>query len=109
MPAKNIYRITFVNRDKLYEIYARHAGASGIPGFVQVSELLFGEKSAVVVDPSEESLRSEFKSVRQTHIPIHAIVRIDEVEKQGIARIREAGHADNVRPFPLPNPEPPKP
>ena len=109
MPAtKNIYRITFVNRDRVYEIYARHVGASGIPGFVQVGELLFGEKSAVVVDPSEESLRHEFKSVKQTHIPMHAIVRIDEVEKQGVARISKADNAGNVTPLPVPTPKAPE-
>ena len=105
MPAKSIYRITFVNRDNIYEIYARHVGASGIPGFVQVGELLFGERSTVVVDPSEESLRNEFKGVKRTHIPMHAVVRIDEVEKQGMARISGAGQPGNVTPFPKPNPE----
>jgi len=102
---KNVYRITFVNRDRIYEIYARHVGASGIPGFVQVGELLFGERSSVVVDPSEESLRSEFKGVKRTHIPVHAVMRIDEVEKPGPARISEAGSGGNVTPFPTPSPE----
>ena len=107
MPGKSIYRITFVNRDSVYEIYARHVGASGIPGFVQVGEFLFGERSSVVVDPSEESLRSEFKGVKRTHIPVHAVVRIDEVEKPGPARISEAGPAGNVTPFPGGKPETP--
>jgi hypothetical protein len=104
MSEKRIYRISFINRDSIYEIYARHVGESGIPGFVQVGELLFGAGSSVVVDPSEESLRAEFKGVKQTHIPMHAIVRIDEVEKPGPARISEAG---NVTPFPGTNPEDP--
>lgn len=107
MAGKRIYRISFVNRDSIYEIYARHVGASGIPGFVQVGELLFGETSAVLVDPAEESLRTEFKGVDRTHIPMHAVVRIDEVEKQGPARISEAGGTGNVTPFPGANPETP--
>ena len=75
---------------------------------MQIGELLFGEKSAVVVDPSEESLRQEFKSVKQTHIPMHAVMRIDEVEKQGVPRISEAGNVGNVTQFPAPNPKMPE-
>ena len=110
MPKKNIYRITFINHDKAYEIYARQVEPSGILGFVQVSGLLFGEKSSVVVDPAEDGLRSEFKGVNQTHIPMHAIVRIDEVEKLGVARVSAVGSTSNVTPFPfsITEPTPPK-
>ena len=106
MPKKNIYRIAFVNHDKTYEIYARQVEPSGILGFVLVSGLLFGEKSSLVVDPAEDGLRSEFKGVNQTHIPMHAILRIDEVEKLGVARVSAVGKASNVTPFPYPMPEP---
>ena len=110
MSKKTIYRITFINRDKTYEIYARQAGPSGILGFVQVSELVFGENAGIVVDPTEDSLRSEFRDVKQTHIPMHAVVRIDEVEKIGVARISAVDNAGNVTPFPftIPDPTPPK-
>jgi hypothetical protein len=109
MSKKNIYRISFINQDKTYEIYARQAGPSDILGFVLVSGLVFGEKSGLVVDPSEDSLRSEFRDVKQTHIPMHAIVRIDEVEKIGVARVSAVGNAGNVTalPFPMPDPEAP--
>ena len=108
MSKKNIYRITFVNHDKTYEIYARQVGPSGILGFVQVAGLVFGEKAGLVVDPAEDGLRAEFKGVNQTHIPMHAIVRIDEVEKIGVARVSAVGNTGNVTPFPfpVPNPEP---
>ena len=108
MSKKNIYRISFVSHDKTYEIYARQVGPSNILGFVQVSGLVFGEKSGIVVDPSEDGLRSEFKGVNQTHIPMHAILRIDEVEKIGVARVSAVGNANNVTPlpFPVPSPEP---
>lgn len=108
MKRKSIYRITFVNNDKTYEIYASEVGPSGILGFVQVGGLLFGEKPSVVVDPTEENLRSEFKGVKQTHIPMHAVIRIDEVEKPGPARISEGGSTGNVTPFPIPGPDSPK-
>ena len=70
-------------------------------GFVEVEELLFGEKSSLLVDPSEDRLKSEFADVKRTFLPMHAIIRIDEVEKEGISKIRASGQAsDNVAVFP---------
>ena len=57
----------------------------------------------MVIDPSEERLSSGFGSVQRTYIAMHAIVRIDEAEKQGTAKITSApGRAETVTPFPLP-------
>ena len=103
MRKQRIYRINFVNQGKVYEIYANHVGASDMIGFVEVSHLQFGEKSSVVLDPGEESLKSEFKRVKRTYIPMHSVIRIDEVEKLGQAKITEAPDAStgNVTAFPM--------
>ena len=72
-------------------------------GFIEIEELLFGERSQVVVDPSEERLKSEFEGVRRFYVPMHAVVRIDEVEKQGVPRIRQPDDGQaKVSPFPMP-------
>ena len=71
-------------------------------GFIEVEKLLFGEKSSVVVDPTEENLKNEFNGVERTYIPMHSIIRIDEVEKQGTAKISEGNNKnENVMPFPV--------
>ncbi len=87
MAKKRLYRIQFINQGKVYELYARRVGPAALYGFVEVEGLVFGEKSTVVVDPAEERLKAEFEGVRLTHVPIHAVIRIDEVEKQGTAKI----------------------
>jgi hypothetical protein len=87
MGKKRIYKVLFVNQGKVYEVYARQIAQSGMYAFVEVEDLIFGEKSAVVIDPSEERLKSEFEGVKRTYIPMHAIVRIDEVENEGTAKI----------------------
>ena len=66
------------------------------------AELVFGEKTRVVVDPSEERLQREFAGVKRCFLPMHSILRIDEVEKQGASRISEAGKGANVAAFPVP-------
>jgi hypothetical protein len=88
--SKKIYRIRFLSEDKVYEIYARHVYQGSLYGFVVIEDILFGETGSVVVDPSEERLKREFEGVRQTHVPMHAVLRIDQVEKRGTARIQDA-------------------
>lgn len=101
MPDKPIYRVVFINQGKVYEIYARSVGQGDLYGFIDVEGLVFGARSAVVVDPSEERLRSEFAGVQRFHVPMHAMIRIDEVEKEGAAKITEmTGQAGNIMPFP---------
>ncbi len=102
MTRKSTYRITFHNQGKVYEIYARKVNQGGLLGFVEIEDIVFGEKTTVVVDPSEEHLKSEFQGVRRTYIPMHAVIRIDEVEKTGQGKITDAtGRPDKVTPFPV--------
>jgi hypothetical protein len=89
MTKKHIYRVIFVNQNKTYEIYARQVMEGALFGFIEVGDLIFGEAENVVVDPSEEKLRTEFNRVKHFYVPLHAIVRIDEVEKKGVAKIVE--------------------
>ncbi len=101
MPQKHIYKVIFANQGKIYEIYARGVSQGSLFGFVEIEELVFGEKTSVVVDPSEERLKSEFEGVKRTYIPMHAIVRIDEVRKQGTSKVLQMD-GSNVTQFPLP-------
>jgi len=84
---KRAYRVMFVNEGKVYEIYARRVSHGAMFGFVEVEGLLFGERTSVVVDPAEERLRTEFAGVDRTYIPMHSVIRIDEVEKKGTSKI----------------------
>lgn len=101
MPGKRIFKVLFVNQGKVYEIYARKVSQSELFGFLAVEELVFGARSTVVVDPAEERIRSEFDGVRRSFIPLHAVLRVDEVEKQGISKI-SAVEGGNVAQFPMP-------
>ncbi len=103
---KSIYKIQFHSQGKLYELYAREVSQSSWYAFIEVAGILFGEKSNLVVDPSEERLKAEFSQVNRTYIPLHAVVRIDEVEKEGVNKIIDApageGGDSNIKPFPMP-------
>ena len=98
---KRVYKVIFVNEGKVYEIYAKSVGQGGMFGFVEVEGLLFGEKSSLVIDPAEESLQREFSAVERTYIPLHSVVRIDEVEQRGSRKWNSAAPARFIR---LPSP-----
>lgn len=83
-----IYRVIFIQNDKLYEVYAKYLTEESLMGFIEIEDLIFQDmRSGLVLDPSEEKLRAEFKDVKRSYIPLHTILRIDEVMKEGAARM----------------------
>ncbi len=100
MAASHIFKVLFVNQGKVYEIYARKVTHGSLFGFIEVEELVFGERSSVVLDPAEERIKSEFEGVKRTYLPLHSVLRIDEVKKQGVSKISTFEGA-NVAQFPL--------
>jgi hypothetical protein len=102
---KSIYRIFFNSQGKTYEIYARKVEQGNLAGFIEVEELVFGKKSDIVVDPSEDALKKEFGGVTRLHLPFHSIVRIDEVEKEGAGKVLSIAGSDQ----PMSEPQPAQP
>lgn len=103
MTNKTLYRVTFAHLDAVYEIYARKIHESDMFGFLVIEDFVFGENTALVVDPSEERLKMEFNGVKRTFIPMQAIFRIDEVNKRGVAKVRErSADTNKITLFPLP-------
>lgn len=96
-----IYKVTFFNQGEVYEVFVKCVYQSDLMGFLEMEEFVFGEKTQMIVDPSEEKLKHEFAGVKRSYVPIHSIVRIDEVEKEGVGKIVEA-KGGNVAPFPFP-------
>lgn len=108
MADKPIYKVIFYNQNQVYEVYARAIYQSDMYGFIEVEEFIFGERTQVIVDPGEEKLKSEFANVSRSYIPMQAIIRIDEVEKEGAVKVTELKSSDKVAQFPFSAPTPPK-
>ena len=101
---QSIYRVLFHNQGQIYELYARSIYQSDLYGFVEVEDYTFGSRSQMLIDPSEDKLRNEFEGVQRSFIPLHSIVRIEEVEKEGTAKITSSD-GSTVTPFPMPMPK----
>lgn len=98
-----IFRIAFHNNGKVYQLHAQQVAQADLYGFVEVRELLFGEHTSVVIDPAEERLKAEFAGVQRLLLPMHAVIRIEEVEKRGQNKILDIDAAiSNITPFPPP-------
>ena len=109
MPKDSIFKIIFLNQGQVYEIYARQVYQSDLWGFLEIEEFVFGEKTQVIVDPGEEKLKNEFSAIKRSFIPMHSVIRIDEVDKEGTCKITDARPGgSNVAQFPYP-PAAPKP
>lgn len=102
MSEQNIFKVIFYNQNQVFEVYARAIYQSEMYGFIEVEEFVFGERSQLVVDPGEEKIKNEFSSVKRSYIPMHSIVRIDEVEKEGKGKVTELKSADKMAPIPFP-------
>ena len=85
-----------------YELYARRVGSPDPFGFVDASHLIWSQKSSVLIDPSEDSLKHEFAGVKRFFVPMHSVIRIDEVDHEGTSKIlTSAGAGGTVSPFPV--------
>ena len=101
MTDRKIFRIAFYNQGEIYELHAAEVHQSNLYAFVEIKDIIFGERSSVVVDPAEERLKSEFEGVTRTYVPLQSVIRIDEVAREGTNKIIAAdGQPGTVTPFP---------
>ncbi|MCC6763621.1 MAG: DUF1820 family protein [Deltaproteobacteria bacterium] len=101
MAKKRVYRVTFRNDTEVYEVYCQKVGPADMFGFVEIEGFLFGERSSIVVDPSEEKLKLEFAGVEHALVPLHAVIRIDSVDKSGSSKVHAIGSGGGkVAPLP---------
>jgi len=102
MSKKKLYRISFYNNEVIYELYVRKIYESDLFGFIVLEDFVFGENTSLVIDPAEERIRMEFNEVKRTLIPAQSVLRIDEVDKQGVAKVldKSSGSGGSVAVFP---------
>jgi hypothetical protein len=99
---EKLYRVSFLNHGKVYELYCTNVSTSHLLGFLEVTGLEFDKKDSLVVDPTEERLRDEFDGVEALHLPMHSVLRVEKVRKKGQAVIRDRKSGEKVMPFPIP-------
>ena len=100
MAKSPIYRVEFIQAGQRYELYARELLTSSLFGFIEIADFVWDNHSDIVVDPSHEKLKDEFADINRSFIPMHTVLRIDAIKKQGQAKITALD--SNVSTFPSP-------
>ena len=98
--SKVLYRVQFICHSERYEVYVREVNQGPLFGFIEIADFVWDNHTALIVDPGHEKLKSEFADVRHTLIPMHQVLRIDQVKKQGAARITDLGRQRRLLPRP---------
>lgn len=88
-PQNLLYRVQFVSGGERYELYVKELVSSSVFGFIEIADFVWDTHTELVLDPSHERLKDEFSKVNRTYVPMHNILRIDQVEKQGSAKITQ--------------------
>ena len=84
-----IYKIQFISNGERYELYVKELITSSVFGFIEIGGFVWDKHTQLVLDPSHEKLKDEFSNVERTFIPMHHVLRIDQVAKEGTAKITE--------------------
>jgi len=95
-----LYRVQFVHNGERYQLFVREVSQSTLFGFIEIADFVWRPASALLIDTAEERLKTEFAGVSRSFIPLHAVLRIDQVEQRGDAAITAL--SDKVMPFPGP-------
>ena len=100
-----MFKVIFHNHNKVYELFCRKVVGSDIAyGFVEISDLVFETDESLVIDPTEERLREEFADVERLNLPLHSIIRVEQVRKRGACVIRDSKSGEKVTQLPLDGP-----
>lgn len=78
---EHFFRVMFTQRDQLCELYAKQLAESDMYGFIVIEELVLPPLLPSQKEAGETRQPNEFEDVIRTYLPVHSIVRIDEVEK----------------------------
>lgn len=84
-----MYSVEFISGGERYQLYVRELVSSSVFGFIEVADFVWDTHTELVLDPSHERLKDEFADVERTYIPMHNVIRIDQVKKQGSAKITQ--------------------
>ncbi|MGQ8364162.1 DUF1820 family protein [Glaciecola sp. 1036] len=84
-----IYKVQFISNGQRYEVFVKELTTSSIFGFIEIGDFVWNNHTEIVLDPSHEKLKDEFADVERTFVPMHNVLRIDQVAKQGSAKITQ--------------------
>ncbi|ADD68272.1 conserved hypothetical protein [Denitrovibrio acetiphilus DSM 12809] len=78
--SKKLFKVIFIDEDKkIQTIHSSKLNPSSFLGLVEISDIVFLDQSELIIAPDDGNLKSKFKNVERSYIPLNSIIRIDEV------------------------------
>ena len=77
---KKLYKVIFMDEEKKVQtLHASVLNPSSFLGLVEISDIVFIDESELIISPDDGKLKSKFKNVERSYIPLNSIIRIDEI------------------------------
>jgi len=94
-----LYKVKFVQQDAVVELVAKYISEESLMGFIEIEDIVFsGSGEAHCTD---DKYRHEFAGLNRCYLPLHTLLRIDELSSSTDVLIGEVeAKKDNVRRFP---------
>ena len=89
---KPIYRILFVEQEEVKEIYAQYISEETLVGFIEADTILNQGSRKPALSPNQ---------VRRCYIPLHTILRIDEIITEKTVKEDNISHLPHAFKKPL--------
>ena len=98
---ESVFRVVYQVQGQKKILYARYISEESLMGFIEAEALLTAaDKKDLPESLDIENLNAEFESVARTYLPMHAIIRIDELIKENEAMKSTENTSCNVSHFP---------
>lgn len=92
-----IYRVIFKQDDQRCQLYAQYICEESLMGFLEVESLIFSpDSSSLIVDVKQEELKQQYKGVKRTYIPMHTVIRVDEIKASECQLLANASSVGNI-------------
>ena len=100
-----LYKVKFIQQEVVVELIAKYISEESLMGFIEIEDIIFpgsGEPFA-----TDEKYREEFFGIERCYLPLHTLLRIDELSTATEKVVGEVKYKkNNVRRIPLRNPPP---
>jgi hypothetical protein len=80
-----VYRTIFTHLDQVYTIYSQGVSEETLVGFIELDSILLVTQDIILSSENQtahEPFMKQIESIKRTYVPMHAVVRIDEMTRK---------------------------
>lgn len=95
-----IFRVKFTEHNETFVVFCKFISEESLVGFLELDEIFIPESALTEDDsPAMDALKKDLSGVQRMYLPLHVIIRVDEVEMVPRVALHEANQPTNIRPI----------